>query len=424
MRGTLNSFQKLMLQWRAVHPLNAVHAVKLEGGGDPDRLRRALDRALDRLGLKGLAFDPARGYEYGRGDPPVEADVPTHPTLDGVIASELNRPFPPPPYNPLRAFAYPEEDGHYIGITYDHWSADAMSIMPALALTLAGYLGAPLPAFPVENYPPTLRPLIARHLTNGTGARVALRALRTYANLRRARRVHHIDAADLHNAYLIRRVEPGTYDQIRQAAAGVGATVHDLCMAAMALALTRHLPPYRRRSRRSIGIGSVADLRGLVPRRWARAHGVMLCYITLVLDRPKHHDLLTLTRKVRQITTPLKRDHTYLSSLINFGFGALVGPHVPLKTSLKFALRNMPLGGGVSSFRLLPAMTPEPVFSRIRAYVRGVSTGPSVPFVAQASKLRDDMTFGISYRTTAVDPDLASRIADEFVHQVESVLRA
>ena len=421
MRGKLNTFQKLVLQWRAVHPLNAVHAVRLDGPPNVDRLRECFPEVVARLGLHGLVVDLGAGtYDYGCGTSPVETPWLRHATLDEAIESELNRPFPNGPYCPLRAFVYSQGPSHVLGVAYDHWIGDAASIAPVLAHTTCDYLGLPRPTSPAPDlYPPTLRHLLARHFTNETAARLLVHLGRTYTHLRRARRVRHTDATDQYNGFLLRCIPPGQYGALREAASALGATVHDLCMAALAKALADHVPPYRPGSERhGMGIGSVADLRHLVPARWRHAQSLLLCYITLVLDRPRSRDLATLTRHVASMTAPMKHTHTYLASLLNFRLGVKLAPHMPAERMMRFPLKNMPLCGGVSSFRLTSTMMPGNALRRVRQYIRAVSTGPTVPLVAQAAKLDDGLSFGISFRTTAISRDLAARIADAFLAEL------
>jgi len=424
MRGTLNTFQKLLLHWREIHPLNAIHAVRLKGTGELDSLRRAFTHSCDRLGLRGVVFDLENAaYEYGHGAPPVEAMRLSKPNLASALELELNRPFPQPPYNPVRCFLHREADSQVVGLTYDHWTGDATSLMPLLGQTLCEYLAEPCPASSAPDlYPPALRHLLRRRLTNEMAARVFLQAIRTYADMRRARRVHHHDPLDLSNGYLIRPLRPGAYESLRAAAGRVDATVHDLCMAALSRSLARHLPPYRGIWRQGIGIGSVASIRPLVDRQFAEAHGVLLCYLNFVVDKPLRHDLLRLTARIARRTRLMKRDHNYLSSLLSFRLGDLTAPYIKPRSHLRFAIRNVPLCGGVSSFRLTSQNLPRPILDRITAYYRAVNTGPNVPLVVQVAKIRDDAVFGISFRTTAVERGVAERIGDGFIGELKSVI--
>ena len=72
MKGRLNLFQRTMLRWRALHPYNAVHVLRIEAPLDVARLRAAIARTLEGEGLTGLHLDAARGrYEYAGGPAPL-----------------------------------------------------------------------------------------------------------------------------------------------------------------------------------------------------------------------------------------------------------------------------------------------------------------------------------------------------------------
>ena len=60
MKGRLNLFQAAMLRWRALHPYNAVHVVRLGQPIDAARLEAALREQFESLGLTGLELDARR----------------------------------------------------------------------------------------------------------------------------------------------------------------------------------------------------------------------------------------------------------------------------------------------------------------------------------------------------------------------------
>ncbi|HEX2390424.1 MAG TPA: hypothetical protein VHL33_05035, partial [Casimicrobiaceae bacterium] len=74
LRGRLNVFQATMLDWRELHPYNAVHAVRIEERLAIETLARAVDDTLEHAGLTGLELDRGRArYEWHGG--PSHAEI-------------------------------------------------------------------------------------------------------------------------------------------------------------------------------------------------------------------------------------------------------------------------------------------------------------------------------------------------------------
>jgi hypothetical protein len=267
--------------------------------------------------------------------------------------------------------------------------------------------------------------LLARRLHTTAVLGTLLHTARNYAHMRRARRVRHADPEDLNMGFCLRTMPQGRYDALRAAAGAAGGTVNDLCLAAMARAAARHLPTHPRHPfRQGVGLGGAADLRRLVPDRWRRAFSLMLCYITLVVDRPGRKHVLAVARQVARMTAAVKRDESYLASLVTLGMGSFLGRRIKPRTVLRFPIRNTPICGGVSGFRLREDVAPPAALERVRDYIRGVATGPALPLVAQVSKSGDGATFGFCHRTTAVSAELAGRMADTFMAEMEEAAEA
>src|SRR6516162_6423214 len=67
-KGRLNLFQAAMLRWRALHPYNATHALRIDRPLDAARLSMVIDGELEAAGLTGLALDAKRErFEYAGG---------------------------------------------------------------------------------------------------------------------------------------------------------------------------------------------------------------------------------------------------------------------------------------------------------------------------------------------------------------------
>ena len=65
--GRLNLFQRMMLRWRALHPYNPVHVVRVPAALDAERLRACIGRRLERAGLTGFEVLGERRFRYAGG---------------------------------------------------------------------------------------------------------------------------------------------------------------------------------------------------------------------------------------------------------------------------------------------------------------------------------------------------------------------
>ena len=141
-----NAFQQLMYYWAGVHPYNGIAIVRVEGPADLVRLRDALARVHERLGISRLVSHP-RSYELkgSAADVPVDRICASGRDDDEALAEratlELNRPFEDGPALPVRLFVLPRGGYHYVGRTYQHWIGDASSMNALLCRVLSEYLG-------------------------------------------------------------------------------------------------------------------------------------------------------------------------------------------------------------------------------------------------------------------------------------------
>src|SRR5262249_51249861 len=93
MPGRLNSFQKAMLEWDALHPYNVVHVVQVTQALDAGRLRNIVRATLEGRGLTGLNIDWNRGtYQYLGGPAQSEIECVLNENFPGTaLASEIER---------------------------------------------------------------------------------------------------------------------------------------------------------------------------------------------------------------------------------------------------------------------------------------------------------------------------------------------
>src|SRR5262245_26729696 len=146
MLGRLNSFQKAMLEWDALHSYNVVHVVRVAQALDFGRLRNIVRATLEARGLTGLNLDWNRGtYQYVGGPAQSEIQCVMDESLPGAaLASEIERQLNTvfvrsARFDPFRFFVVPREGSFFLGLVYFHVVADAESIVLLLKEMVEAY---------------------------------------------------------------------------------------------------------------------------------------------------------------------------------------------------------------------------------------------------------------------------------------------
>jgi hypothetical protein len=147
MLGRLNTFQKTMLQWDAMHPYSAVHVVQVRGALDATRLRTFIHTTVEKRGLTHLTLDCKRfNYEYQGGPASCEirslaGDAAPRGALVAEMERQLNLRFDHTrPFSPFRFLIVPAGDSFFLGLVYFHPVADAESVVCLLKDVVTGYL--------------------------------------------------------------------------------------------------------------------------------------------------------------------------------------------------------------------------------------------------------------------------------------------
>src|SRR5450631_996217 len=147
MKGKLNLFQASMLRWRALHPYNAVHVVRVAHPIDPVRLEATLRGQLEDLGLTGLDLDAGRQrYEWTGGPASATLRVvagagDAFSLLCREMERELNAGFAAEGrVDPFRFFAIEDGAEFSLGVAYDHFVAGGDSVVVLLQGMVHRYL--------------------------------------------------------------------------------------------------------------------------------------------------------------------------------------------------------------------------------------------------------------------------------------------
>jgi hypothetical protein len=415
-RHRLNLFQRMMLRWRALHPYNPVHVLRVQAALDLPRLRACIAASLQAAGLTGLALHAGHRHISWHGGPAqLEiASISPLPTpqqaLHAAIEQAFNCPFEPQ-QPPFRFFVVADgDDGFHLGLAYDHYVAGGDAIAALLTDIALAYLGAARSAAATASRrPQTYRQLLWRH------PRWLLRTLAALpaasASARRASRVPAPLMTDANNGFTSLKLPQVA--ALQQTAQAWGVTLNDLLLAALLqvlapLAAARHTHTRRRQ----IAVAAIINIRrdfGAPDSTWP---GPCLAALRVQHDVPEGMALRQLARDVHATTTAMKREHLYLHSLLGLGLSALLWPWLTLQQRTAWFPKHFPLWAGLTSLNLSPQWQAADASAVQRLdYLRAVPTGPLCPLVLAVTTAHDTLHLGLSYRRGACTPTQAEALA-------------
>jgi len=426
-KGRLNLFQAAMLRWRALHPYNAVHAVRIDRPLDAARLSALIDAELEALGLTGLTLDAARErYEYGGGPghaPLAEVSGGDEPlqALSREIDRELNVPFPADgPLVPFRFVAIDAGTSFILALTYDHWIAAGDSIVALMKRLWSAYRTAgEQSAQPLLLYPATTSRLFRRHA--GAMIRGFRRMRGIAASARRSMRARYPGGADPRNGFFYARLEPPEFEALLHAAKRWGVTVNDVLMAILMQALepvVGERPSAKRR--REIAVASIVNVRRDFGYDALTTFGQFLSSFRVAHPLPPGIALRQLATDIHSETARVKDEKLYMQTLIGIAAIGAVWRFLSPAQRQGFHAKHYPAWGAVSTVNVDPLWKEAGGTLPPPEYVRAVPTGPLTPLVVAATTSAGVLHAGISYRTTAFSEkeveSIALRIVDRARH--------
>lgn len=421
--GRLNLFQATMLDWRELHPYNAVHAVRIAQTLDEAALARAIDDVLSGAGLTGLELDRDRCRYAWRGGGVHVAIEPVDPGSDWQVSlahafeRHLNGPFPREgAIDPFRFFAMRVDDGFFLGIAYDHFIAGGDSIVALLDAIAARHRASPASAAPLRRYPRTHAHLFARHPLCFARGLARLPALAR--SCRRTIRPRYRAIEDGHNGFMFFWLDDAQYLALRTASKRWGVTLNDALMALLLVAQDAAMPSRDTSTRRhELAVASIINLRrehGEDPRA---TFGQFLSSFRVAHPVPPGATLEALALDVHRATTRVKREKLFLTTLFAMGVDRIIGRMQTPKQRMGTYAKSYPVGAGVSSLNV-DALWQSGAAPQ---YVRGVPTGPLSPVVVAVTTSGSRMCMGISYRTTAVTPEEAAALGNDLVSRIDAL---
>jgi len=420
----LNIFQRLVRHWDTVHPYNAAQVLKIRGPGNHLQVQQAWHDTLAALGL-GPVCITGRRYRYES----VNGDVAEHAVsalngqtnLESYLTGELNRRFTSGEL-PMRPFMLQRDGYYYLGLVYQHWIADSVSIRLLLKeWFLRLYDHSESRRLPVIIPQGGYWKFFGPHRSRWRLGEQILTFLRANTQFRRVRKLQTLGSTDFSMQFALHRVPAGLIQRLLRAARAQGATLNDLFVAAMARVCDKHLPFRYSPQRQDMALGLIVDLRARSAACLHDAFGLFLGFVSVICRR---RDLYQWPRLVKAIAAQTKKQkHTdeARASVVWMCAALAASRFVPKRKTFRFYRKHMPLAGGISNVNLNTCWAhryhPDPLME----YIRVSPTGPMVPLVFTTTTLGEDFHFGLTYRRSLIADQTAQMIAGEFVQHLQEL---
>jgi hypothetical protein len=402
---SLNLFQAAMLRWRALHPYNAVHAVRVHQRFDAAAVNAAIAATLRHHRLGVLELDARRQRYAWTDETPAlsvsaaasEGDIDV--ALRDAFERELNARYEMGGrLAPFRFFAIEEGDAFRLGLAYDHFVAGGDTIARLLhdvTAVLAGLAPAP----PLDRYGPAYR----RLWVTQPGALIGgLPSLATLAlACRRSYRVRYRAPQDGHNAVLLARMAPELRERLDAQAQAWRMTTHDLLLALLLKALAPLSAVERARAprRNEVAVASIVNIRRDLGTGALNALAPCLASFRVAHRVPDEIPVQTLAQDVRARTEAIKRGRRYLQTLVAMGLAGFEWAFMSQAQRQRFFPKHFPVCAGTTPLNVDPLWR-DGVGPARPDYVRVVSTGPLAPMVLAFTTSGNAINVGVSYRTT------------------------
>lgn len=431
MKGKLNLFQASMLRWRALHPYNAVHVVRVAHPIDPVRLEEALRGQLEDLGLTGLDLDARRQCYEWRGGPAslvvrvIAGGGEAVAALCREIERELNAGFAAEGrVDPFRFFAIDDGAEFYLGLAYDHFVAGGDSIVVLLQGMVSRYLngtGHEAPArITARRYGPTYARLFRSQLLSCAKALLGLPKLA--ASCRRAFRPRYAAPQDGYNALAFIRIDAADRARLEACASAWGITSHDLLLAILLKGLS---PLTARRlessTRNEIAVASIVNIRRDLGVDASDALAPYLASFRVSHRVPDDMPLRDLAAAVHTQSSRIKRGKRYLQTLIGMSIAGVEWRFMSTLQRQRFYAKHFPVCAGTTPLSVDPLWAGGSARNPRLDYVRAVSTGPLAPMILAFTMVGDVINVGISFRTTVFRRDAVDGVAAAMLDSIRTL---
>lgn len=421
----LNPFQQLMYDWGRLKAYNAGQMMTLAGIPDLNRWNLAANRVLQAIGIGRPSFSgDAVSFE------PAEVSLQSACTDFVTLATtQLALPFSADQI-PIRFFLLPDAPDRYSLLTiYDHWLADSYSIRNIMCLLRQAY-GQPDAA--LQNVPSMTacdhRHYFGRRLAPAIALRDWLFSARDYWRHRSAYRMGISDPTDFTCGFDFHRLPAGLISALRHTAKRQSATVHDLFLASLAVAMGEFTAPHRAKPRsrrlhpprRAIALGTIVDIRNQAHPSLDNIFGMYLsCYAT-VLQAPEACNAQHLVQQIARRSRKVKQSAEAVRAFDSFAVAQFWWRRYrQARHHADFFAKNLPTVAGISNVNLTGTWCNPPVpdaagLPAVLDYVRISPTGPLSPLVLTLTTIGSELTLATTWRTMAINRQQASQIIERF----------
>jgi len=426
----LNIFQRVMRIWDEAHPYNAAQILEIEGSPDVAAINRAWAETLEATGL-GQVRMRGRHFRYERAEDASALTVTLDKGLDGFITQQLNERFVTRAANgdavamPLKAFVATRAggDSFYMGIVYQHWVADSVSVRMVLrewfrrVYDPAKARREPLQV-PTGGFWHFFGPRATGwRMHAGIGALV--HSMRQFKGVRRL----DGDPGSQDVACTLHRLPTGTIDGILAGAKRRGATFNDLMIAALARAADVYGAPPRR-SGQHMAIGTIVDMRPMAQEEMEHIFGMFLGFVTTIVQGHTLNDREALLASVAAQSADQKRRKVAAMNTLRLAVGFAQARMMSERRLNAFYRHYMPMSGGVSNVNMNISWPAAYCPSPLRDFIRVAPSGPMVPVVVGATTFGKEFTFTLTRRMSLVNDHDAALLAQLFMDELTAWAKA
>lgn len=394
----LNDYQQLMLRITELSPYNAVHAVPFNLNHIPiETLASAISELIASLSIGIPVFSPTLlSVQFTPHTFPIHVAVaPT--TLADHMKQEMNTAFANDCL-PLRFHIITYDQETYFTITYNHWIADAYSIIKLMEAIFHTVHHAELrkPLYLNVSPMPECFPILRRKNPYWSG----IKQLWHYA---RAYRTPLNDMTSTETGCEVDFLLPADLAKLRTFCKTQQVTLNDFFIALLAKLLGEQSADQRHHAakkrwigkRNRIVISVIVNIRGhsLIPLQ--QHFGLFLSYFLLSFRTPEQECLKKLCHQITKKTRRLKRMQTALKQFPGLSLLTQLWDRAT-KTHSKYRLfsKNTPMTAGISNVVLDGII--DSTASPLHAYARCSPTA----MVFNITTCANQMFLAISYRQT------------------------
>lgn len=418
----LNDYQQLMLRITTLTPYNAVHAALIDSERyNLTQLHLIITELLHHLGLGYPQFtDNISKVYFLPLDTPIEIALRSI-ALQSHIAAEMNTPFAIDDL-PLRFFIIVDRSQYYFSITYNHWIADAFSIIQlmetiflmAIGQSPAGTLTMDVPV--TEHcFQPVFKNRIFYYRYRNLISKM-IQCSRAYRT-----KISPIESTD--SGCIFHTLTPNEVTAVLAFCKMQQMTFNDLLIAILAKTLGEITATQRNTIKRKflkakrdrILISVITNIRPASKIPLQQFFGLMLGFFSIALKSPETYPLTTLCQQVSAKTKVIKQRHQMIKEYLLFKIQNKWWDRCKTtRSQYRLFSKNVPITAGISNMNL----TDNTGTQLFQHYIRCSPTAIVCPIVFSLTTLNQIMTLTICYRKACFTEEEAIDIKDRCLRQI------